>query len=189
MGGQTSRNGAYVGLFLTVAALTVCGLGVFSESWWRDPTGNTYSVFTVINCTDFGCTLGDSDNEGWVVFAQASGVLSFLLLSGSLLLQLINQCSESRPLIYAMASLLGLSCLLSLLHTFVVIAKYHQLTKAYVKQIWLPKENGVVYQTLPVGLIAVSGSLCVPACIAIMIYRMKQMYDYKTDPKNPNRLV
>ena len=74
---------------------------------------------------------------------------------------------------------------MSLLLTFVVLAEYHHLTEVYVPH----HENGIVYQTLPVGLIAVSGILTVPACVAILIYMMKQMYDYKTDPKNPNRHV
>ena len=65
MAGSTAgRNGAYVGLCLTTAALTVCGVGVFSTSWWIDDTGKTYGVFTVVNCTDEGCTLGTSSNEG-----------------------------------------------------------------------------------------------------------------------------
>ena len=65
-----------MGLFLTVAALTVCGLGVFSETWWSDDTGNTYGVFTVINCTETGCALGDSNNEGNYELYNAGWIFS-----------------------------------------------------------------------------------------------------------------
>lgn len=64
MGIFSFLNGATLGIILTAAATTVGGLGVFSEAWWKDSTGRTYSIFTVVNCTDSICSLGVTDNEG-----------------------------------------------------------------------------------------------------------------------------
>lgn len=182
-------NGATIGIVLTLAAAIIGGIGVFSDAWWLDGRNNTYSLFTVVNCTDGVCALSPTGVESWILFGQVSGLSSFIVLLGSLLLQLLHRCCEKRPLLYAMLVLMAISCLMAILHTFVMVAMYHKLSKAYIKQQSMPQRHGFLYDTLPVGLIAISGALCVPACLAIIVYRIKQSYDYKTDPKNPNRLV
>lgn len=182
-------NGATLGICVTIAACIISGIGVFSDDWWRGDTGDTYSIFTVVNCTNGVCALTTTGTEAWILFGQVSALSGFILLIGSLILQLFYKCCENRPLLYIMVSVLAISCLLSLLHLFVMISMYHKLSEAYIKQMRRPDRNGFLYQTLPVGLVAISGVLCIPAGIAIMVHRIKQSYDYKTDPKNPNRLV
>ena len=56
-------NGATIGIFLTLAAAIIGGIGVFSDAWWLDGRNNTYSLFTVVNCTEGVCALSPTGVE------------------------------------------------------------------------------------------------------------------------------
>ncbi|XP_060572725.1 uncharacterized protein LOC132730755 [Ruditapes philippinarum] len=156
-------------------ALLVCAFGLFLKSWWLNVEDNetTYGLFTAVKCPDDICTLTGSSADGWIVFTQIAIVVQFIMLITAIFFQAIGLVKKYMCLIISASGALGWSCFSSVLQMCVLSGKYMKLTDAYQTTTSRPG-NYVIYQTLPLGLCLISGSLCIPAFVCLVIYRTEE---------------
>ena len=75
----------------------------------------------------------------------------------------------------------------SILHVFTIVSIYLRIT--WATRTWPLPENHVYYQTLPVGLNAIAGTMCVPAFIGLVIRNTKKRRELVEDSKKNKRNV
>ncbi|KAL4218878.1 hypothetical protein ACF0H5_021466 [Mactra antiquata] len=161
----------------TIASMIICAVGLFAKSWWHDAAdvNKEHGLFTVLNCTDNLCVLAKNgvSNEGFISFIQAAIVIQFIMLIVAIVLQIAGIVCYSQILIIAASGALGLSCASSFLQVCVLSPKYLKLSKAFMVTIERP-DDYVVYTTLPLGLCALAGALCIPGFVSLVIYRTEE---------------
>jgi len=75
----------------------------------------------------------------------------------------------------------------SMLQIFVVSGEYSAITQAYMATTVVPAGR-VLYNSLPIGVCAISGIVCVPVAVALILWRIHNRQAIQGELK-PNAVV
>ncbi|XP_052785638.1 uncharacterized protein LOC128221197 [Mya arenaria] len=169
------RRSTVTSLLSIAIAVILCVVGTFSNSWWTilksQRVHETFGLFTTVACKDWLCFVKGESSDSFVAFTQAMSIIELIMLGIAFSTGCLIVIYGSRTLSAVVIAALGIACFASMVQILVLASVYGKISTAMASALTLPSDL-LYYQTLPVGICAISGISCIPAAVGMLYWRL-----------------